>query len=144
MLRGFVGILVSSLVLSPVTTAYIVDEYSKNSDIQEGKRLSSKLYERCIEMDTQACIGYKLLKSAANYFQKTTEIRSAETRDNGTRGLETEEQVDGILLQKFLDFVTSSIWTTSRTVDGASGKSRLLCYLILRSESFITCALGQI
>jgi hypothetical protein len=122
MLRGFVGIWASFLILSPVTTAYIVDEYSKISDIQEGKRLSSKLYERCLEMDAEACVGYKLFKSATSYFQKATETQSAETRGNGTRRQETEEQVDDILLQKFLELVTPSFMWTSRMADGARRK----------------------
>jgi hypothetical protein len=69
-------------------------------------------------MDAEACVGYKLFNSAASYFQKTTKTQSAETR-----GQETEEKVDNILLQKFLELVTpSSIWTTSTTADGARRK----------------------
>jgi hypothetical protein len=124
MLRGFVGIWASFLVLSPVTTAYIMDEYSKNSDARGGKRLSSKLYERCLEMDTEACVGYKLFNYAASYFQETTETQSAETTGNRTRGQQTEDEVDDILLHKFLELVTpSSTWTTTRTADGMTGKS---------------------
>jgi hypothetical protein len=125
MSRGFIGIWASFLVLSPVTTANIVDGYSKNSNynLQEGKRLSSKLYERCLEIDTEACVGYKLFSTALSYFQDTTDSQSDDTADNGTIGQDMEGQVDGILLQKFLELVTPSSMWASRTADAARRES---------------------
>jgi hypothetical protein len=132
MLRDFVGICISCLIFSSVTEAYTQDEHSKSSkhDIREGQRLYSKLYERCLQMDTEACVGYKLLRSAVSYFQQTKRTELAEA---GT-DKRSEVQVDDILPQKFLELVTpSSIRTTNRTADSARRKLRFLSYLTLRS-----------
>jgi hypothetical protein len=121
MLRGFIRILTSILVFSAATAASTVDEYSKTSkyDLQEGERFSSKLYERCLELDTEACVSYKLVRSAVSYFQQTEDSDVAETStDDGSEG-----QVDDILLKTFLELVTpSSIWATNRTADSARRK----------------------
>jgi hypothetical protein len=126
MSRWFNAIWASILVVCAATSSFTVDEYAKASmhDTREGERISSRLYERCLEMDTEACFGYKLVRSAASFFQQTTGSELSDTTDDGTRAKDTEGHVDEILLQKFFELVTpSSIRATNRTAGAARRKS---------------------
>ena len=113
MTEEFIGILVSCLILSPVISGYDLDENPKKSNLEEGEgnRVFLKLYEQCIKMDTEACVGYKLLSTSRSYLHNTIFLQSDDAADNGAGRQEMEEHVDGVLLQKFIQFVTpSSLW----------------------------------
>jgi hypothetical protein len=125
MVRRFIGIWASFLVLFPVTLAYILDENPNNSkyEVQQGTEVSSKLYERCLQMDTGACLSYKLFNFATSFIQNTTLMQLDNKTKNGKGRQEMEDQVDSILLQKFLDFlIPSSMWSPSDMPEAARRK----------------------
>jgi hypothetical protein len=121
----FISILASCLLLSPVISSYILDQNPKNYNYEkgEGNKVFLKLYEKCLKMNTEACIGYKLLSTAWSYVQNTTFVQSDDATANGAGREEMEEHVDGVLLQKFIEFVTpSSLWSSSGAVHTARRK----------------------
>lgn len=125
MARSCIGIWTSFLVLFRVTTTYDLDETSKKSSYEEqqGTRLSSTLYERCLQMDTGACLGYILFNTAAGFIQNTTIMQLDNKTESGTGRQVDEDKVDSILLQKFLEFLeTISVWSPSDTTDAARRK----------------------
>lgn len=125
MARSCIGIWTSFLVLFRVTTAYDLDNTSKKSSYEEqqGTRLSSTLYERCLQMDTGACLGYILFNTAAGFIQNTTIMQLDNKTESGTGRQVDEDKVDSILLQKFLEFLgTISVWSPSDTPDAARRK----------------------
>jgi len=115
MREEFIWILFSCLILSPVICGYVLDENPKKSNHEEaeGNKVFLKLYEHCLQMDTEACIGYKLLRTSWNYLQNTTLLQSDDATENGAGRQEMEEHVNSVLLQKFIQFVTpSSLWSS--------------------------------
>ena len=114
MTEEFIGILVSCLILSPVIRGYVLDENPKKSNHEEeGNKVFLKLYEQCLNMDTEACVGYKLLSTSWSHLQNATLLQLDEATENGAGSQEMEEHVDGVLLQKFIQFVTpSSLWSS--------------------------------
>jgi hypothetical protein len=125
MTEEFIGILVSSLLLSPVISGYILGENPKNYNNEkgEGNKVFLKMYEQCLKMDTEACIGYKLFSTAWSYIQNTTLVQLDDATENGAGREEMEEHVDGVLLQKFIEFVTpSSLWSSPGVVHTARRK----------------------
>ena len=110
MTEEFIGVLVSCLILSPVIRGYVLDENPKKSNHEEGEgdKVFLKLFEQCLKMDTEACVGYKLLSSSWSYLQNTAFLQSDVATENGAGRQEMEEHIDGVLLQKFTQFVTPS------------------------------------
>ena len=137
----FIRILVSCLLLSHVVLGYILDKNHKNSDYEQGERnkVFLKLYDQCLKMDTESCIGYKLFRTAWSYIQNTTLVQSDDVRESETAGEEMEEYVNGVLLQKFIEFVTpSSLWSTP--LAGHTAKRKLHTSFCLNNliSTFIT------
>jgi hypothetical protein len=124
MTEAFIGILVSCLILSPVIRGYVLDENPKKSNHdEEGNKVFLKLHEQCLNMDTEACVGYKLLSTSWSYLQNTTVLPLDDATENGAGRQEMEEHVDGVLLQKFIQFVTpSSLWPSFSAAHTARGK----------------------
>ena len=112
MTEEFIGILVSCLILSPVISGYVSDENPKKSNHEEEEnKVFLKLYEQCLNMDTEACVGYKMLSTSWSYLRNTTNVQLNDATENGAGRQEMEEEVDGVLLQKFIQFVApSSLW----------------------------------
>jgi hypothetical protein len=111
--------------LSPAISGYVLDENSKKSNHEEveGNKVFLKLYEQCLKMDTEACVGYKLLSTSWNYLQNTTLLQSEDGTENGAGRQQMEEHVDGVLLQKFIQFVTpSSLWSSFSAAHTAKRK----------------------
>jgi hypothetical protein len=125
MTEEFIGILVSCLILSPVIRGYVLDENPKKSNHEdgEGNKVFLKMYEQCIKMDTEACVSYKLLSASWSYLQNTKLLQSDDATENGAGRQEMEEHVDGVLLQKFTQFVTpSSLWSSFSAANTARRK----------------------
>ena len=139
MTEEFIRILVSCLVLSPVISGYVLDENPKKSNHEEveGNKVFLKLYEQCLKMDTEACVGYKLLSTSWNYFQNTTLLQSDDGTENGAGRQEMEEHVDGVLLQKFIQFVIpSSLWSSFSAAHMAKRK--------LHTSFYLKCLIGGV
>jgi hypothetical protein len=125
MTEEFVGILVSCLILSPVICGNALDENPKkfNHEKGEGNKVFLKLYEQCIKMDTEACVGYKLLSTSWSYLHNTTFLQSDDATENGAGRQELEEHVNDVLLQKFVQFLTPfSLWSPFSATHTASRK----------------------
>ena len=125
MTEEFIGILVSCLILSPVIRGYVLDENLKKFDHEEGKgnKVYLQLYEQCLQMDTEACVGYKLLSTSWRYLPNTKLRQSDDETENGAGRQEMEEHVDGVLLKKFIQFVTpSSLWSSFSTAHTGTRK----------------------
>jgi hypothetical protein len=120
MLRRYAVICFSLLVLFSVTQAHILDENSRNLNYKECAKLrvSSKLYEYCLQTGSLACLGYKLFNIVASDAENTTHIQSDCRIQNGIGRHEMEDRVDSILLKEFLEFLTpSSSWSSSNAPD---------------------------
>jgi hypothetical protein len=125
MTEKFIWILVSCLILSPLIRGYVLDENPKKFDHEEGKgkKVFLQLYEQCLKMDTEACVGYKLLSTSWRYLQNTKLRQSDDETENGTGRQEMEERVDGVLFKKFIRFVTpSSLWSSFSAAHTATRK----------------------
>jgi hypothetical protein len=128
----FTGILVSCLLMSPVIPGHVLYENPKlfNYEEGEGNKAFLKLYEQCLKMDTEACVGYKLLSTSWSYLQNTTILQSDDATGSEAGRQEMEENVDGVLLQKFMQFVTpSSLWSSSSAAKTARRKCHISFYL---------------
>jgi hypothetical protein len=121
----FIVILFSCIFLSPVIPGYVLNENPKKYNFEEGERnkIFLKLYEKCMKMDTEACVGYKLLCTSWSHLQNTIFLQSDDATESEVGRQEMEEKVDGVLLQKFIQSVTSSsLWSSSSTAQMARRK----------------------
>lgn len=121
----FIVILFSCIFLSPVIPGYVLNENPKKYNFEEGERnkIFLKLYEKCMKMDTEACVGYKLLCTSWSHLQNTIFLQSDDATESEAGRQEMEEKVDGVLLQKFIQSVTSSsLWSSSSTAQMARRK----------------------
>jgi hypothetical protein len=128
----FIGILVSCLLMSPAIPGYVLygNPKKSNDEVGEGNKVFLKLYEQCLKMNTEACVGYKLLSASWGGLQSTTIVQSDGATGSEAGRQEMEENVDGVLLQKFMQSVTaSSLWSPSGAAQKATRKCNTSFYL---------------
>jgi hypothetical protein len=127
----FIGILVC-LLIPPVIPGYVLYENPKKSnyEVGEGTKVFLKLYQQCLKMNTAACVGYKLFSTSWNYLQNTKFPQSDDATGSEVGRQEMEENVDGVLLQKFIQSVTpTSLWSSSSAAQTARGKCHTSVYI---------------
>jgi hypothetical protein len=124
----FIGILVSCLLMFPAIPGYVLYENPKksNDEVGEENNVFLKLYEQCLKMNTEACVGYKLLSN----LRSTTIVQSDNATGSEAGRQEMEENVDGVLLQEFVQSVTAtSLRSSSGATETAARKCNTSCYL---------------